>query len=116
MNESACLPIILMAPSAPPGQESTAPSWTGLVPLFVLMMLMFMLFRSSSRRQKDHEKLIASVETGDDVVTTGGILGTVTNRKDKTLTVRIADNVKVEVLRSAIQSVTKPGGKTTSAQ
>lgn len=108
------MPIILMGPSAPPGHESTAPPWTGLMPLVILMLLMFLLFRSSSKRQKEQQKMIDAIDTGDDVVTTGGILGTVTNRKDKTLIIKIADNVKIEVLRSAIQSVTKGGGKGSS--
>lgn len=56
--------------------------------------------------------MVNSVDTGDEVITTGGILGTVTNRKDKTLIIKIADNVKIEVLRSAIQGVTKSGPKT----
>ena len=50
--------------------------------------------------------MIDSIDTGDEVVTTGGILGTVTNRKDKTLIVKIADNVKIEVMRSG-----GPGGQ-----
>lgn len=111
MDLDACTPIILMGPSAPAGHESTAPPWTGLMPLVVLMLLMFLLFRSSSKRQKEQQKMIDSIDTGDEVVTTGGILGTVTNRKEKTLVIRVADNVKIEVLRSAIQSVTKQGGK-----
>lgn len=115
MNSLHLTALLLMGPSAPPGTESTAPGWTSLIPLLVLMALMFLLFRSSSRRQKEHDKLVAAIDTGDEVITTGGILGTVTNRKEKTLTIRIADNVKIEVLRSAIQSVTKPDGKTTSA-
>jgi len=84
------------------------------MPLVILMVLMFLLFRSSSKRQKEQQKMIDSIDTGDEVVTTGGILGTVTNRKDKTLIVKIADNVKIEVLRSAIQTVTKAGGKGSS--
>jgi len=104
-----------MAPSAPAGQESTAPAWTGLMPLLILGLLMFLLFRSSTKKQKEHEKMIGSIDTGDEVVTTGGILGTVTNRKEKTLTIKIADNVKIEVLRSAVQSVTKAGGSKTSS-
>lgn len=106
-------PILLMGPSAPPGHESTAPPWTGLMPLVILMVLMFLIFRSSSKKQKDHERMINAIDTGDEVVTSGGILGTVTNRKDKTVVIKIADNVKIEVLRSAIQSVTKSGAKTT---
>ena len=53
--------------------------------------------------------MIDSIDTGDEVVTTGGIIGTVTNRKDKTLIVKIADNVKIEVSRGAVTQILDKG-------
>ncbi len=107
--------ILLMAPSAPAGQQATAPGWTNMMPLVLMVVVFyFLLIRPQQKRMKETQKMIDSLETGDEVVTSGGILGTITNRKEKTVTVRIAENVKIEVLRSAVQSVTKPDGKTTS--
>jgi preprotein translocase subunit YajC len=59
------------------------------------------------KRQKETEKLIQSVKTGDRVLAAGGIYGTVANLKDTIVILKVADNVKLEVLRSSITSVEK---------
>jgi preprotein translocase subunit YajC len=59
------------------------------------------------KRQKETEKLIQSVKTGDRVLAAGGIYGTVANLKDNMVILKVADNVKLEVLRSSITSVEK---------
>ena len=57
------------------------------------------------KRQKEQKKLISSVKSGDRVVAAGGILGTVTNVKDKVVVLKVADNVKIEVQRASITLV-----------
>jgi len=59
------------------------------------------------KKQKETEKLIQSVKTGDRVLAAGGIYGTVANLKDAIVILKVADNVKIEVLRSSITSVEK---------
>ena len=61
------------------------------------------------KKQKAHEKMLAALKTGDEVVTTGGIYGTITNVKDDRFVLRIADNTKIEIAKSFIQSVVKKG-------
>ena len=65
----------------------------------------FVLFRPQIKRQKEQAKLVASVKTGDRVITSSGIHGLVSNVKDRTVIVKIADNVKVEMEKSAISTV-----------
>jgi len=65
------------------------------------------LLRPQMKRQKEHEKLVSAVKTGDRVVAAGGIYGTVTNIKDAVVVLKVADNVKIEVQRSTITSVEK---------
>jgi len=65
------------------------------------------LLRPQMKRQKEHEKLVSAVKTGDRVVAAGGIYGTVTNIKDQVVVLKVADNVKIEVQRSTITSVEK---------
>jgi preprotein translocase subunit YajC len=67
----------------------------------------FVLLRPQMKRQKETEKLIQSVKTGDRVLAAGGIYGTVANLKDNIVILKVADNVKLEVLRSSITSVEK---------
>ncbi|MBI5819066.1 MAG: preprotein translocase subunit YajC [Verrucomicrobia bacterium] len=95
---------------APIGEN--APEWakmlnTMLFPVLIFVVLYFMLIRPQQKKQKETQKMLESLRSGDKVVTTSGILGTVTNVKEKTVIVRIADNVKVELLRSAVQTVTQ---------
>jgi preprotein translocase subunit YajC len=95
-----------MAPT--PTDGSAPPAWVQLLPLIILFVLMyFVLLRPQMKRQKEHEKLISAVKTGDRVVAAGGIFGTVTNIKDQVVVLKIADNVKIEVQRSTITSVEK---------
>lgn len=68
----------------------------------------FLIIRPQSKRQKDLETLVTSLKTGDKVVTSGGIHGIISNVKEgKTLILKIADNVKIEIDKSAIAGVEK---------
>ena len=68
----------------------------------------FLIIRPQSKRQKDLETLVTSLKTGVIVVTSGGIHGIISNVKEgKTLILKIADNVKIEIDKSAISGVEK---------
>ena len=69
------------------------------------VMFYFLLIRPQQKQRKDQENLIKNVKTGDKVLLSSGIFGIVSNVKEKSLMVKIADNVKVEVLKSAVGSV-----------
>jgi preprotein translocase subunit YajC len=85
---------------------------TGLLPfVFMFVIAYFLLIRPQQKRQKEHQTLLSSLKTGDEIVTTGGIHGLISNVKDKTVIVKIADNVKVELERSAVASVTRASEK-----
>jgi preprotein translocase subunit YajC len=65
----------------------------------------FLLLRPEQRRRKDHERLVAALKRGDQVVLASGIHGRVTGVAEKTLSVEIARGVQVQVERSAVQTV-----------
>ena len=69
------------------------------------LMFYFLLIRPNRRREKERQALLASVKSGDRVLLSGGILGTVANVKEKTLVIKIADGVKVEAVRAAISQI-----------
>ena len=75
----------------------------------MIAIFYFLMIRPQQKRAKERQKLLDSVKSGDRVVFSGGILGTVTNVKDKTLMVKVADNVKIEVSRGAITQVLAKG-------
>jgi preprotein translocase subunit YajC len=73
---------------------------------FFMLMIYMMLIRPQQKKQKELEKMVSKIKTGDKVVTSGGIHGIVSNIKDgPTLSLKIADNVKIEVDKSAITTV-----------
>ena len=79
--------------------------WLGLM----VALFYFMLIRPQKRREKERQELLSAVKTGDRVLFAGGFLGVVANVKDKTLVVKIADNVKVEIVRAAGSQVLDKG-------
>lgn len=76
---------------------------------FILMFvaMWFLLIAPQRKKQKEHQKLINSLATGDEVLTSGGIYGTVTNVKPDRIIVKIAEGTKIEIARSYVQSVQK---------
>lgn len=67
----------------------------------------FVMIRPQQKRQKQWQQMLASIKTGDKVTTAGGIRGIILNIKDDAIIIRVApDNLKIEVAKSAIASVT----------
>lgn len=100
------LMILAQAAAPDPGSAPAPNPLMQFVPLiFIFVIFYFLLIRPQQKRQKEHQALVSALKTGDNVVTNAGIHGVITNVKDKTVVVRIADNVKVEFDRSAIVSV-----------
>jgi preprotein translocase subunit YajC len=92
--------------TAPAGQpQSGMPSMMiiGYVLLFAAMY--FFMIAPQRKKQKEHEKMLKSLQSGDEVVTTGGIYGTITNVKEDRFVVRIADNTKVEIGKGFVTGV-----------
>jgi preprotein translocase subunit YajC len=104
-------PLILLAQAqagSPGGATSSGGGFNLFVPLiFFLIIFYFILIRPQSQRQKQQKQLINALKTGDRVVTNSGIHGLIANVKDSTVIVKVADNVKIEMEKSAIASVLK---------
>jgi preprotein translocase subunit YajC len=82
------------------------------VPMIIIFAIFyFMLIRPQQRKEKDRRAMIDNVKTGERVMFSGGMLGTITNTKENTVIVKIADGVKVEVARGGIQKILDKGEK-----
>jgi len=79
------------------------------------VLFYFLLIRPQQKRRKQHEQLLANLKTGDKVVTSSGIHGLIANVKDTTFLLKVADNVKIEVDKSAIAGVEKSAEPKASA-
>lgn len=82
----------------------------------VMIGIMYVvLFLPQQRRQKKWQALLDTLKAGDKVVTSGGLRGTIFSMKDDAVTLRVPpDNLKLEVSRGSIVSVTRAGEETTS--
>ena len=83
-----------------------APGWTGMLPIFVIFgVMIFFMFRSQKKQAQKRKDMISSVKAGDDVVTNGGIKGVIEKVKEDSFVLKIADNVKIEVIHAAVGKV-----------
>ncbi|MFH1269634.1 MAG: preprotein translocase subunit YajC, partial [Candidatus Omnitrophota bacterium] len=81
----------------PPAAAQANPI-ANLFPLILIFVVFyFLLIRPQKAKEKEHQKMLTNLNKNDDVVTSGGIHGTIVNVKDKTVTLRIDDNVKIEI-------------------
>ncbi len=84
-----------------------------LVVMFGLMFLIFYLlvFRPQAKARQEHEQMVKHLKKHDEVVTSGGMFGMVVNVKPDAITLKIDENVRVEVEPSAIVRLVKPKGQ-----
>ena len=100
--------------AAAPGTTDAAtpaapPSWSPLLYIVLIgAMVYFAMIRPQQQAKKKAEETIKSAKTGDKIVTSSGIHGVITNVKDSTVIVRVADNVKLEIEKSHIDKITRP--------
>ena len=93
--------------AAPQGQGDAL---TSLLPLvFIFIVFYFLLIRPQSKRQKEHKKMISELQKGEEVITTGGILGKITNINDDFVTLEIAKDVALHIQKNAVQAIMPKG-------
>ena len=100
--------VISMAPPSPDGGQPQGPGMmlSFVVPMiFVGLIFYFVLIKPQKKQHQEVEKMRDRLEEGANVVTTGGIHGTVKKVKDEIVTLQIADNVRIKINRSSIGKV-----------
>ncbi len=97
--------------NAPPALVQIAPL------LLVFAVFYFLLIRPQQRKQKEHRAMLANLKRNDEVITSGGLYGTVVQISDQVVTLEIAPNVRVRVVKEQIASlVPRPGKKGAEAE
>jgi preprotein translocase subunit YajC len=96
------------SPDASAAQQQGAPGWTMLI-YFALFagMIYFGLLRPQQQAKKKAEDTVRGAKTGDKIVTASGIHGVITNVKETTFILKIADNVKIEIEKSSVDKITR---------
>ncbi len=89
-----------------PAQAERAPQGCAniniLLPVLLFSILYFVWLRPAQKERRKHQDLLDSLKRGDEVLTSAGILGTVADMEEKVVTLEVARNVKIRVLRSTV--------------
>lgn len=98
---------------SPAHAQSAPPPGGGLIslalPLLLLVVFYFLMIRPQQKRLKEHREMVGALSKGDEVVTNGGLGGTITKVGDAYLTVRIADDVEVSIQKQSIAALLPSG-------
>ena len=99
---------IFLAQAPAPSPAGAGSGLLGLLPfVFIFVIMYYVMLRPQMRKQKEQARLVAALKTGDRVVTASGIHGLISNVKDTTVIVKVADNVKIEMEKTAVTNVVK---------
>jgi preprotein translocase subunit YajC len=103
---------------APAYAQAAAPAGGGLfggglggllMPVILIAVMYFLMIRPQMKRAKEHRGMLEKLAKGDEVLTNGGIAGTVSDIGESFITVEIADNVRIRVQKGAIANVLPKG-------
>ena len=82
----------------------------GFLPIILMFVLLyFLMIRPQMKRAKEHRTMVDALQTGDEVVTAGGMLGRITKVGDTHIGLEISPNVEIQVQRTAVQTVLPKG-------
>lgn len=98
-----------MADAGAATTQSADPLASLILPIGLVVLFYFFLIRPQSKRQKEHKKLVNDLQKGEEILTSGGILGKVTNIKDDFITLEIAKDVSLKIQKSAVQTIMPKG-------
>ncbi len=98
------------AQAAPAAAGSTESSLLSMLPLVLMfVVLYFVMIRPQMKRQKEHKAMIDAIAKGDEVVTSGGLLGKISKVGESYLTLEVADGVELQLQRGAVVQVLPKG-------
>jgi preprotein translocase subunit YajC len=93
----------------PSGNGGGSPAAMLLPIIGMLVIFYLLLIRPQQKKQKDLQQMIAALRKGDRVMTTGGIYGTIAGIRDNIIVLKVAEDVKIEVIKSSIASLVEKG-------
>ena len=95
------------------GAQGAQGGMAALIPLILMFAIFyFLLIRPQQKKAKEHREMVDSLKKGDRVITTGGIYGHISNLDDTTVTLEIADKVKIKVVKGNITALAQSSSVT----
>jgi preprotein translocase subunit YajC len=104
------LPMLLAQAAPAPGGPAALLQYLPLVLMFAAMY--FLMIAPQRKKQKEHEKMMAALQPGDEIITTGGVYGTITSVKDDRFVVRVSESQKLEISKGFIHACVKRANAT----
>jgi len=98
-----------MADAGAAASQSPDPLASLILPIGLVVLFYFFLIRPQSKRQKEHKQMVNDLQKGEEVITSGGILGKIVNINDDFVTLEIAKEVSLKIQKSAIQTIMPKG-------
>jgi preprotein translocase subunit YajC len=99
--------LLAQAQTAAPAQNPAGGIGFFVPLVFIFIIMYFVMIRPQKKRQMEQQRVVNALKTGDRVVTNAGIHGLIANVKETTVIVKVADNVKIEMEKSAVTNVLK---------
>lgn len=90
-------------------EKMGSPFGSGLIFLVIIVVMYFLMIRPQSKKAKEHRNLISKIKEGDEVITTGGIIGKVSKINDSFIQLSISDNVSITMQRQSIAAALPKG-------
>ena len=101
---------MLISPAFAQGIGGGDSGWAGLLPIALMFVLLyFMMIRPQMKRSKEHKAMAEALQKGDEVITSGGVLGKISKVGDAYISLEIADNTEIRVQRGAVQTLLPKG-------
>jgi preprotein translocase subunit YajC len=104
---------LLQTQPAAPGAGSGLMNFVPLLLIFGVFYLL--ILRPQAKKAKIHQQMLGQLKKGDDVITTGGVLGRITGIKDDEVTLQVQEGVRLRILRSAVSGLQRPVGEAAKA-
>ena len=95
--------------AAPAAAGQGDPLVSLILPIGLIVLFYFFLIRPQSKRQKEHKEMIGSLQKGEEVITSGGILGKITNISENFVTLEISKDACIHVQKNSIQAIMPKG-------
>ena len=104
MNKILAILAQAETPAVPAAPEAASGGGMNMMIVMLLFIaaMYFLMIAPQKKKQKQHQQMIESLENGDEIVTIGGLYGRITNRDEKTFTIKVDDGTKIRILKSAV--------------
>jgi preprotein translocase subunit YajC len=89
--------------------QSPDPLASLILPIGLVVLFYFFLIRPQSKRQKEQKQMIADLQKGEEIITSGGILGKITSINDNFITLEINKDVSIKIQKAAVQTIMPKG-------